>query len=194
MGAKAKLKTAIVFGVLIIGSGLVALGVSTTVDDTKPKSKSAQKYTPPATVKGVATEGVAYAAVGSAVMADKSKGWWDSVKAGVSGWFDDKPAPAAPPVAVAPAARPAVRVAAVAPVVAASAVAVVAPVAVAPAVVDSAPAVAAVKPPVAPAVPVAPVKEKPAPKPSPAPAQPHAVESTPDLDKLIGGLDGLLKK
>ena len=184
MGARAKFKVAIVFGVLIVGSALVALGVATSSGSKPTKPGSAQKYTPPTSLKSAAGDGAAFAAAGGAVMADKSVGWWASAKS----WFSDKPAAAAAPVAPPAAARPAARVAArVAAPVAAPVPVIAASAGVAAPVV--APVVQPVAVPVAPVVAVA--KKS---KPSAAPAPAAASEATPDLDKLINGLDGLLKK
>lgn len=190
---KAKIKTGIVLGGFTFLILLMSLGDLANRDKAKPQKQKpgavqGQRYTPPPAVPqsavGAATGNVA---AGGALVAEKSAGVWASAKNKIAGWLDfpEEKKPAAVP---APATRSAV---AVRPAVAAApaAVAVATPSAVAPAVAAPAVAVAAPAPVAAPASAAAPVtRPVAAAKPKPAPA-----ESTPELDRLMHGLDGILK-
>ena len=195
---KAKIKTGIVLGGFTFLILLMSLGDLANRDKAKPQKQKpgavqGQRYTPPPAVPqsavGAATGNVA---AGGALVAEKSAGVWASAKNKIAGWLDfsEEKKPAAVP---APATRSAVAVrpAAVAPppavAAAPAAVAVATPSAVAPAVAAPAVAVAAPAPVAASAA--APVtRPVAAAKPKPAPA-----ESTPELDRLMHGLDGILK-
>ena len=200
IGMKAKIKTGIVLGGFTFLILLMSLGDLANRDKAKPQKQKpgavqGQRYTPPPAVPqsavGAATGNVA---AGGALVAEKSAGVWASAKNKIAGWLDfsEEKKPAAVP---APATRSAVAVrpAAVAPppavAAAPAAVAVATPSAVAPAVAAPAVAVAAPAPVAAPASAAAPVtRPVAAAKPKPAPA-----ESTPELDRLMHGLDGILK-
>lgn len=191
---KAKIKTGIVLGGFALLIFLMTLGSQfgkKPPQAQKPGATSqSQRYTAP---KPAPTAGKVAAG------AEKSAGFWASAKTKIAGWLDfseeKKPAAAPAPAPAAARSAVAVRPAAVAPPPAAAPAAAEAPaLAAAPAAVAPAPAVAAAPAPAptatpAPAAAPAPVaRPVAAAKPKPAPA-----ESTPELDRLMHGLDGILK-
>ena len=184
MDKKAIVKTVIVFSVLIVGAGLVSLGQITSAPNKKPKTS--QKYTPPATAKDTAMAVANAAAVGSGVVAEKSKSWWAAAKTKMTGWMGEPPPAAVTFTPAAAVVHPA-RSTAVAP-------APLAPVVVAAPVAASVPPVAPVAAPVVPAVVVAHASRPPKLKAKETAAPAQAGEATPDLDKLMSGLNGILKK
>lgn len=192
IGLRAKIKTGIVLGgftvlILLMGLGQLANSEKAKSQKQKPGTTQRQHYTPPSAKPQSA--GAAAAVVGGnvgaggALVAEKSAGVWASAKNKIADWLDFSEKEKKPAAVLAPAtARSAVaaRPAAVAPPAASPAVVVPAPAVAAPAaaapVAAPAPAAAPVARPVAAA------------RPKSLPA-----EATPELDRLIHGLDGILK-